>query len=616
MFGSTVAVQVTESADVLAELLTSATIGDYDIYGELGRGGMAAVYLALDLSLNRKVAIKTMLPELVAKTDMVQRFKREAQTSAGLNHPHIIQIHSVKETKELVYFVMKFIEGRSLESVLHDGQLAIGVTQVVLNQVASALAYAHRKGVVHRDVKPANIMLDEDGWAIVTDFGIAKVQVAQNLTATGTAIGTPTYMSPEQFHNKAITGKSDQYSLGIVAYELLLGRKPFDGDTYAEIITQHLFTPVPNLRELRPDLPENMAAAVQRMLAKNPDERFPDLDAAATALGSPDKAEGDRIRGEMISLAKGARRTVRMSVPVSPIPMTKKPAAATQASSAATAVVGSKGAAPVAPAARTVPERALPKRAPAPAPSSVTSGSGTIRLYAAIAAGVVLVGVFVAWKAMSSGATEKPAAVTAEQTPPTVAPSGAPTAPSTTTSTSSGGTEPAAKTPPPVSAPDAPAPVRVSVTDVPSGAVITLDGRRQSGQEFSARAGTHQLRVEARGFESMTRRITLKAGEPFTISFDRRVVAAAPPPVTKTAPTKQAPAVQQGLATLRLIVQPPAVLYIDGASKGEQRGVLEEMVPGTHTLRAEKPGFITKDTVVTILAGQTATIRLSLTPRP
>jgi len=156
------------------------------------------------------------------------------------------------------------------------------------------------------------------------------------------------------------------------------------------------------------------------------------------------------------------------------------------------------------------------------------------------------------------------------------------------------------------------------VTDVPTGAVITLDGRRQSGQEFSARAGTHQLRVEARGFESMTRRITLKAGEPFTIAFDRRqVVAAAPPPAAKTTPTKQAtPAAQQGLATLRLIVQPPAVLYIDGSSKGEQRGVQEELVPGTHTLRAEKAGFVTKDTVVTILAGQTATIRLSLTPRP
>jgi hypothetical protein len=165
-----------------------------------------------------------------------------------------------------------------------------------------------------------------------------------------------------------------------------------------------------------------------------------------------------------------------------------------------------------------------------------------------------------------------------------------------------------------VSVPSAP-PARVSVTNVPAGAVITLDGRRQSGPEFSARAGTHQLRVAATGFAPMTRSVTLRAGEPFTIAFDRREVAAAPPPVTKTAPTKQAGAAQQGLATLRLIVQPPATVYLDGASKGQQSRVQDELVPGTHTIRAEREGWITKDTVVTILAGQTATVRLQLTEK-
>ena len=325
--GGTIAVEMDPNVDTLGQMLSEATLGDYDIYGELGRGGMAAVYLGLDLALNRKVAIKTMLPELISREGMVQRFKREAQTSAGLSHPHIIQIFTVKETKQLVFFVMKFIEGRSLESVINDkGRVPLGMAQTILGQVGSALDYAHRKHIVHRDIKPANIMIDEDGWAIVTDFGIAKVQEAQNLTATGTAIGTPHYMSPEQFHNKAVTGQSDQYSLGVVAYEMLAGKKPFDGGTYAEIITQHLFEAVPDLRQVNPEVPEHVADAIKKMMAKDPADRFPDLDTAIHSFGAPvSKKEGDALRTQMISLAKsGPQKKVRMSVPMSPIPVTKK----------------------------------------------------------------------------------------------------------------------------------------------------------------------------------------------------------------------------------------------------------------------------------------------------
>jgi serine/threonine protein kinase len=316
-----------EQVDTLYPILADATLGDYDIYGELGRGGMAAVYLALDLSLNRKVAIKTMLPELVGKTGMVDRFKREAQTAAALSHPHIIQIFSVKQTKNLVYFVMKYIEGRSLESViLERGRLDVDLTRVILSQAGAALAFAHRKGVVHRDIKPANIMLEEDGWAIVTDFGIAKVQEAQNLTATGTAIGTPHYMSPEQFHNKAVTGASDQYSMGVVIYEMLSGKKPFDGATYAEIITQHLFEPPPDIRSIRPDIPANVAEAMMKMMAKDASARFPDLDAAVAAFGTPTTTQGEKARTQIISIAKSnqEQRKARMSVPKSPVPLPRK----------------------------------------------------------------------------------------------------------------------------------------------------------------------------------------------------------------------------------------------------------------------------------------------------
>src|ERR1051325_5741132 len=334
--GSTIAVEADPAVDTLGSMLSEATLGEYDIYGELGRGGMAAVYLGLDLGLNRKVAIKTMLPELVSREGMVARFKREAQTAAALSHPHIVQIFAVKQSKNLVYFVMKFVEGRSLESVIQDkGQVPLATTQTILGQVAGALDYSHKKHVIHRDIKPANIMIDEDGWAIVTDFGIAKVQEAQNLTATGTAIGTPHYMSPEQFHNKAVTGASDQYSLGVVAYEMLAGKKPFDGGTYAEIITQHLFEQPPDLREINPSVPETVVQVIKKMMAKDPAERYPDIDTAIHALGTPpSKAEGDKVRTQMISLAKsGPQKKLRLSQPMSPIPVTKKapPAAATMA---------------------------------------------------------------------------------------------------------------------------------------------------------------------------------------------------------------------------------------------------------------------------------------------
>jgi len=342
--GGTVAVEMDPNVDLLGQMLSEATLGDYDIYGELGRGGMAAVYLGLDLALNRKVAIKTMLPELVSKEGMVARFKREAQTAAALSHPHVIQIFTVKSTEKLVYFVMKFIEGRSLESVINDkGGIALDMAQVLLSQVGGALAYAHRKSVIHRDIKPANIMIDEDGWAIVTDFGIAKVQVEQNLTATGTAIGTPHYMSPEQFHNKAVTGASDQYSLGIVAYEMLTGKKPFDGGTYAEIITQHLFEGPPDPRTVKKDIPEGAVEVIKKMLSKDPGDRYADCEEAVKAFAAvhmPEKKSNDVVRTQMISLAKsGPQKKVRMSVPMSPIPVQKKAAAP-----AATAIEPAAGA--------------------------------------------------------------------------------------------------------------------------------------------------------------------------------------------------------------------------------------------------------------------------------
>src|SRR5437870_7930097 len=220
------------------EALRKATLGDDEVLAELGRGGMATVYLAHDLALDRKVAIKVLAPALLLMGEgMVERFKREARTAAALSHPHIIPIYAVKESENVLYFVMKYVRGRALDAVIRDvGPLPIAMVQAILAHVSDALGYAHRHGVIHRDVKSANIMLDEDGWAVVTDFGIAKVVQAEGLTLTGVTVGTPTYMSPEQCDMRKVTGASDQYSLGVVAYEMLTGHLPFKGDSTMSVM--------------------------------------------------------------------------------------------------------------------------------------------------------------------------------------------------------------------------------------------------------------------------------------------------------------------------------------------------------------------------------------------
>ena len=223
--------------DPLLEPLRRATLGEYDIYGLLGRGGMASVYLALELALDRKVAIKVISSALVNSEEMIARFLREARTAAALNHPHIIPIYAARRSPELLYFVMRYVEGSPLDVAIDSaGVLSVQMTRVILSQVAGALQVAHRRGVIHRDIKPANIMLDEDGNAIVADFGIAKVESGPSLTESGTVVGTPYYMSPEQIEGHRLTGAADQYSLGVVAYEMLTGRVPFAGESMMSVI--------------------------------------------------------------------------------------------------------------------------------------------------------------------------------------------------------------------------------------------------------------------------------------------------------------------------------------------------------------------------------------------
>lgn len=313
-------------SDSLIERLRRATIGRYDVYAELGAGGMATVYLALDLALDRKVAIKVMNPALASSQDNIERFKREAKVAASLNHPNIIGILAVGDDPELAYFVMKYVEGRALDSVVREmGAQAVPFVRAVIGAAGQALQYAHSRGVVHRDVKPANFMLDKDGWLVVTDFGIAKMEDAKGLTMTGSVIGTPYYMAPEQFQGRPVTAAADQYALGVVAFELLTGRQPYAGETVAEVMKGHLFDPIPSVRSLRADVPESIDVTIQRMLAKEPGERFASLDDAVAAFGAVTDTQEREVRTQIINLAiSGAMEKPQISVPVSPSPVVRQ----------------------------------------------------------------------------------------------------------------------------------------------------------------------------------------------------------------------------------------------------------------------------------------------------
>lgn len=300
------------------ELLQAETLGEYEILAELGRGGMATVYLAHDIALGRSVAIKVMSPAMVEE-GVAERFRREARTAASLNHPHIIPIYAVRERPDLLYFVMKFIHGPTLDPILKDhGSLPIPMAQLILAQAASALGYAHRRGVIHRDIKPANIMLDENGWVVVTDFGIAKVSAATGLTMTGVTVGTPAYMSPEQCMGREVTGASDQYSLGVVAYQLITGVRPFNATSAMSMMYAH-FNDVPRpLGELRPDCPPELDEAVLRMLAKDANDRWPSIDDAFGGVHLDDST-----RQSLAILASGSAHSTlanSISTPTSPIP--------------------------------------------------------------------------------------------------------------------------------------------------------------------------------------------------------------------------------------------------------------------------------------------------------
>ncbi len=278
----------------LERLLREETKADYEVEREIGRGGMAVVYLAREIHLERRVAIKVLPPNLTFGKGAARRFVQEAQLAAGLDHQNIIPIYRISNPAagaRLVWYAMKYLEGESLADVLQrKNRLSLDETLPILRQVAEALDYAHKHHVIHRDVKPANVMIMPGGRVIVTDFGIAKQYQSGSLTASGSIVGTPYYMSGEQARGKLLTQAADQYSVGVMAYHMLAGQVPFEADSVVDILRKHCSEPPPPLEVLRPSLPREIYIAIDRAMAKEPLDRFPSVTAFVQAMQVPTEA--------------------------------------------------------------------------------------------------------------------------------------------------------------------------------------------------------------------------------------------------------------------------------------------------------------------------------------
>jgi serine/threonine protein kinase len=455
----------TEDPEALLQRVRMVLAGEYDVERELARGGMGVIFKATEVGLRRAVALKVLLPELGLRVRTAERFKREARMVAELDHPNIIPVYRIGQLGGVFFIAMKFIEGRSLGLIVDtQGALPVPVALHVLRGATRALAYAHDRSIIHRDIKGANILVDEDGRVMVSDFGVALRASDVNLTADGTVIGTPLFMSPEQCAGRRTGPQSDQYSLGIVGFQMLSGAVPFNADTIAGVMQHHFFTPAPDVRQVRDDVPAALGAVLNRTLEKDPASRFPTTRDMLAALEAISFSESDRRASEQL-LRQLVRGTVIAKVPTRSLPpLPERPTL------------------PLSLAARR--QRRLPVRVGVAASGVLILGLtlGVLRL-----------------TAPRGDASPSPAPIPAQ--PPTL---------------------PTARQPPAV-APRAARPPggKLRLLTNPSNAEILIDGRRvgQLGSAFDVPIGVGERRLEVRavGYKSFDTTLVVTVGSTFAL---------------------------------------------------------------------------------------------------
>jgi predicted Ser/Thr protein kinase len=571
----------------MEKLLKEDTAREFEIQSILGRGGMAVVFLATEIKLGRKVAIKVLPPELTFGHG-IERFMREAKTAALLDHPHIIPIYRIGGGGKIFWYAMKFLEGRSLDDVLKQkGKFTLDETIQILSQVADALDYAHDHKVIHRDMKPANVMLDSRNRVIVTDFGIAKALTEQTLTASGSVVGTPYYMSPEQGMGQPISGRADQYSVAVMAYRMLSGQFPFEGDSAIDILHKHCMMPVPPLESLVPGLPRHAYQAIHKALDKKADRRFSTVAGFVAALRA--------VTPELETSGETSTSAATVAMP------------SMAASRAATAA----SAAPMTPV--TPPPR---PSAPRPKPKSRRGVLVTAAVVLVAAGGV---GGFLATRPGGTKTGGAPPQANQPLERSTQTAQVAPTAAQTNAAAALPESKPTAGAGQPATT------GRVSVSGLPAGGTITVDGRVQRGKEFDVAAGKHEVRMSAAGYGAVSVSVTVAAGERMTVPFtgqraSRSETAASPAGTSAPAPARPAtptprPASGARMAVVLMSIQPWAEVTIDDVKKGQQQRMADTLVPGTHLFHFERDGFMPIDTTLNLKPGETTRLAVQLKPR-
>ncbi len=468
--------QVEEPSEI--DLVRGELKEEYEVLEELGRGGMAIVFRAREKTLEREVAIKVLPFSLAYDKEFVERFQREARTSAKLEHPAIIPIYRVGKSGRVIYFVMKFLRGKPLSALLATrGALPPNEIRQIIIQVARALAYAHRSGIVHRDIKPDNIMFDEHGQALVTDFGIAKAATGGKLTGTGMAIGTPHYMSPEQARAQQIDGRSDIYSLGIVAYQCLSGLVPYDGEDSFSIGYKHIMEELP-IPPLETDEQRDLFEVIRKMLAKLPGERFQTADELVEVLES---GAG--------YVATGISTAQTRSIPSIGFPGLSK-----VSSAATTPLPRSSAGLPVIPLRRG---------------RSIAAG---LFIWVFTVAAILGGGGFLAYKKglIFGHSAVDSSAVSAVDSARLGADSLA--ADSARTATGAGGDTTSGPRPPP----GTPGKLVLQGT-IPASAQVTMNGQTVRGTQLDLPPGTHKLEVRATGYVPFERQVVIQPGRTVTM---------------------------------------------------------------------------------------------------